>query len=411
MKGWIGRQLNLPPKSWAFWSVIAGLILSGLGMYFGWDWLRSGATEEEPNSTTIRNAGIVIAGIFALVFALWRGLVAERQAASSQHQAETSQQGLLNERYQKGAEMLGSEVLAVRLGGIYALQRLAEEHPEGYHVPIMRLLCAYVRNPTGEALGPVLVHDEADKPIHELREDVQAVMLAIGSRTDPSIALEKSDTNFQLDLRNSRLKRAQLDHLVLSGAILDAADLSDASIAEANLSDASLWRANLSEAALDGADLSGAFLRGSILLNASLDGTVLSRASLEGVNLSDASLIGASLSDASLLRANLSDTALDETDLSEASFENSNLSRASLSYANLTGTDLENANLTGASFNRRGREGDPQLPARGLTQEQLNEARSDPGNTPDLEGVLDAGTGEQLVWQGLTVDEDQASDS
>ena len=168
MMGWIRRQLNQLPKSRAFWLVVAGLILSGLGMYFGWDWLRSGATENEPNSTTIRNAGIVIAGIFALVFALWRGLVAERQAAASQSQAETAerqaetalrqtetaqrqvdtaQQGLLNERYQKGADMLGSGVLAVRLGGIYALQRLAEEHPEQYHVQVMRLLCAFAGKP------------------------------------------------------------------------------------------------------------------------------------------------------------------------------------------------------------------------------------------------------------------------
>ena len=126
-------------------------------MYFGWNWLRSGAEEQEPNSTTIRNAGIVIAGFFALGFALWRGLVAERQAAAAQRQAETAerqaetalrqtetaqrqvetaqrqaetaQQGLLNERYQRGAEMLGHEVLAVRLGGIYALQRLARGTP------------------------------------------------------------------------------------------------------------------------------------------------------------------------------------------------------------------------------------------------------------------------------------------
>ena len=44
--------------------------------------------------------------------------------------------------------MLGSEVLSVRLGGIYALQRLAEEEPKQYHVQIMRLFCAFVRNPT-----------------------------------------------------------------------------------------------------------------------------------------------------------------------------------------------------------------------------------------------------------------------
>ena len=44
--------------------------------------------------------------------------------------------------------MLGNDVLSVRLMGgirIIALQRLAEEHPEQYHVQIMRLFCALAR--------------------------------------------------------------------------------------------------------------------------------------------------------------------------------------------------------------------------------------------------------------------------
>ena len=88
--------------------------------------------------TTARNVGLMIGGAVALVFAVWRSWVAHKQA-------DTARQGLLNERYQKGAEMLGNNVLSVRLGGIYALERLAAEHPEQYHVQIMKLLCAFVR--------------------------------------------------------------------------------------------------------------------------------------------------------------------------------------------------------------------------------------------------------------------------
>ena len=58
------------------------------------------------------------AGLIALPLALWRGHVAEQQA-------NAAQQSLRNERYQKGAEMLGSEVLSVRLGGIYGLQQFS----------------------------------------------------------------------------------------------------------------------------------------------------------------------------------------------------------------------------------------------------------------------------------------------
>ena len=101
-----------------------------------WRWLNDG----ESGSTTIRNLGLVIAAIVALPLAIWRSIVAERRA-------KTAQRGLLNERYQKGAEMLDSQVLAVRLGGIYALARLAREHPGDYHTQIMSLLCAFVRPP------------------------------------------------------------------------------------------------------------------------------------------------------------------------------------------------------------------------------------------------------------------------
>ena len=94
-----------------------------------WEWL-NGA---ESGSTTIRNIALVAAGLVALPLAIWRGIVAERQAT-------TARQGLLNERYQKGAEMLGSGVLSVRLGVIYALQRLAEDCSGTIPYPG---LCAY----------------------------------------------------------------------------------------------------------------------------------------------------------------------------------------------------------------------------------------------------------------------------
>ena len=135
------------PNSTAFWLVLVAVVLvcSILLPAAGWDWLRSveSGGGGESNSTTIRNVGFLIAGVLALVFAVWRGVLLQRQAETSKRQSETSEQGLLNERYQKGAEMLGSEVLAVRLGGIYALQRLAEEHPEQYHIQVLRLLCAF----------------------------------------------------------------------------------------------------------------------------------------------------------------------------------------------------------------------------------------------------------------------------
>lgn len=113
-------------------------------------WIKSPA-----GLSAIRDYGLLIAAIVAFPLGFWRSRVAERQADAARGQVETSEQGLLNERYQRGTEMLGSDVLAVRLGGIYALQRLAKDHPEAYHVQVMRLLCAFVRNPTAASNGDI----------------------------------------------------------------------------------------------------------------------------------------------------------------------------------------------------------------------------------------------------------------
>ena len=133
--------------------------------------------------------------------ACWGGRAAsQRHSASSRHrsapsgtafvQAETTQQILLNDRYQRGAEMLGSTVLVVRLGGIYALNRLAEEHPQQYHIQVMELLCAFARNPVGRKEDLVVGYEGTD-PASRLREDIQAVMTAIGVAVRESSSLKK----------------------------------------------------------------------------------------------------------------------------------------------------------------------------------------------------------------------------
>ena len=75
--------------------------------------------------------------------------------------------------------MLGNEVRSVRLGGIYALQRLAEEHPEQYHIQVMRLFCAFVRLPTrNQSLESGQMEIEPGTLLG-IRQDIEAVMEAI----------------------------------------------------------------------------------------------------------------------------------------------------------------------------------------------------------------------------------------
>ena len=213
-----------------------------------WCWLRDG----ESGSTTIRNLGLVIAATIALPLAIWRSVVAAHQADAARKQSETAQRGLLNERYQKGSEMLGSNVLAVRLGGIYALARLASEHPRDYHMQIVSLLCAFVRHP------PVVETDNQDT--NKLREDVQAVMTAVGKRSKTQIRIE-TKRGYSINLIKAVLTDAVLIGANLTGAALVEANLTEAMLAEANLTGAVLDRANLTGAMLYKANLTGADLR------------------------------------------------------------------------------------------------------------------------------------------------------
>ena len=330
------------------------------------DWLIA----DESGSTTIRNFGLLVGGIVAIVLAVWRSRVAERQAAAAQRQAEialkqaaTAERGLLNERYQKGAEMLGSDVFAVRLGGIYALQRLADEHPDQYHVQIMRLFCAFARNPTADKNLP-------NDPNAKVREDVQTIMNAIGARSEHHLEIE----------------RKSLYWPDLPGVYLRCANLQGENLSSTDSKRTGPWTKEDKRAPRWRTDLSGANLHGAVLTSAQLNGSDFSASILTKSYLTDADLSGADLECANLSGALLTDASLSD---------------AFLVRAVLSGSDLTAANLCRTWFSIKG--GDP---ARGLTQSQLDSALADPDHSPVLDGVPDADTGKPLEWHGGLFDDE-----
>ena len=379
-------------KSIWFWFAVVGLLIVsivGLSIICPiwleaiWNWLREGMVTEretftittESNSTTIRNVGLVIGGIVAILLAVWRSRVAERQADAAQEQARVAQQqadlaqrGLLNERYQRGAEMLGSGILAARLGGIYALQRLAEEHPERYYIQILSLLCAFARYPTkDEALDEM--DDEQEDSVwgRRLRTDVQEVLNIISSRDFRLASLEEK-AGFRIDLSNADLRHGFLRN-------------------------AHLPNANFSSAKLD---------------HASFDGSYLSRAYFDQANLSHAELSDAELSRASFFEAILVDTLLFHANLRGAFLRRADLSGALIMGAKFHNAWLGDANLSGMRPTDDETSLSPEEIPTGLTQDQLDEAVAYPDNPPILDGILDDETDKQLKWCGGVPEEEQA---
>ena len=331
----------LKSKIWGPTTVMVTLLLCIGGTFVIWSWLQDGpSASSESNSTTIRNISLVVGGVAAFVFTMWRTVVAERQSDAAQRQseaalqqAETAHQSLLNERFQRSAEMLGSNDLSVRIGGIYALKQLAKDSPERFHVEIMRVFTAFVRLPTVDQGIEIVTEGDVgqDDQMRRVRADVEAVMQAIGYRSSKGIALEQNEKPSVLYLRDAVLNHLEVDHANFSSGWLTNVDLSDAKLPHAILSGARLRLANL-----------------------------------KGANLTQANLSGAKLWGADMEEAVLSD-----------------------------------ANLSGADFRGRGsRSRRPTGPARGLTKKQLDEAFADSRDPPKLDGVIDAQTGEPLVWHG-----------
>ena len=228
------------PESGYFWLALASaVLLVGVVLTIGfWGWLHPEASTTASNSETLRNVGLLVGGALAFVFAGWRAWVAEQEKVTAQCQAETADRRLLNEGYQKAAEMLGSNVLAVRLGGIYALRVLAEQHPEQYHVQVMRLLCSFVRHPIEVAGQPTVESIEFELgaaygastaqayasagsiPIESVREDIHVAMSSIASCHAANLQIETFQ-NYWLDLRSADLRGIDLGGRDLSRASVD----------------------------------------------------------------------------------------------------------------------------------------------------------------------------------------------
>ena len=173
----------------------------------------------ESNSSTIRNVGLVVGGIVAVMLAMWRSLVAERQAdatlrqasaaflqaKTAERQSTTALWSFLNERHEQGGSKLGSDNPTVRMEGIDMLERLAREHPSEYHVQTMRLLCAFIRHPTKDANIP---EQPEDAKTFTLREDVQAAIKVVGRRSETQLGLEAKG-GYYIDLAQRRPQRRE----------------------------------------------------------------------------------------------------------------------------------------------------------------------------------------------------------
>ncbi len=350
----------------------------------------------------IYKLSLIIGGATAFGLATWRGWCHDVQT-------RTTAQGHITDRFIRASELLGSDQMASRLGGIFMLWRTGKDSKNTDDKrAVLDMLCAFIREPTPDAScdGASQVGEAA--ATHEratMRNDVRAALSLLSTESTDSLPIPP---RYQFDLTGAQLPGAELAKAPFSAARLSRANLKEADFTEADLTGAYLTETILTGAKLTGTkfiktnftkiDFTGVDLswvdfseakfknvnfRGVDLAWVDFTGASFTKIDFTGVplvsgNFRKAKFTGVKLKNADFMGADLTETDLTEVDLTKgelsyAVFTNANLSRARLTRSALVSTDLTGAkiiqaDLTGADLT------DAILTGANLTEGNLTEA-------------------------------------
>lgn len=289
---------------------------------------------------------LAIGGIIALItFVL---SLAKHRLSKQEHSLDQQKQRLENEKYERERDSLWAnrytEALAqftnrqsgsIRLGGIYSLERTAQES-ENDRQPILEVLCAYLRE---NCRSTHLEEEGTESPLNpdfEITKTVREVVARI-LKMSPATRVDLS----HVDLSGLDLEQVFLEGASLRGVDLSGANLSGAILNEASLENATFQRAKLNDAKLNGAFLNDADFSKTSMRSASLKQAVALSAIFDKADLREASLEAANLTNANFVEAKLIEASLELTTLDGAFFIEADLTNASFKKSKINGTDFE----------------------------------------------------------------------
>ena len=293
-------------------------------IFFGY----KGTEELLASGRFTRDLALALLALGGITMAAWRNREMSRQADAARDQIDNESKRIAGERFSDDAKMLAQNnenskpAIAARVGGIYALQSLANNYASQYAAQVVKTLVAYVRENAQSTKIPY--KEKSD--MNFLGEDVKAAFAVLARLLDgrdesPEKKFELSDND--LDFSDCDFSRLYLDYRQVNG---------------------------LRHYRWEGSDLRGSDLRGANFRGARMYGALLQGANLRGVNLKDAHLHNADLRGANL-----------EAAIVEEEFQCANLQGAKLCCANLQGAafrgwrelfppDLSGADLDGAKW-------------------------------------------------------------
>jgi hypothetical protein len=155
------------------------------------------------------------------------GLLLAAGAAATWRQVRISREGQVTERFTRAVDQLGSEHLDVRLGGLYALERIAHDSA-GDRRTIAEILTAYIRQrapwpPTQPGQYRADWPTDQQPDLRTRAPDVQAALTVLGRGSFPKPTDPYAPAADRLDLREVDLRKADLGGAHLEGVRTSAA--------------------------------------------------------------------------------------------------------------------------------------------------------------------------------------------
>jgi hypothetical protein len=278
------RWIPLPAPRWIIASIVALFLALALVVFFVLPGLMVAgkdltiAAERIKAENDIRTTGLQFLGGAVLALgALFTGVALIYNRESQ-----------ITDRFTRAIDHLGHAEQSIRVGGIYALERIARDSHRDRE-PVMELLITHVKE-NAPLTGPGMPVSQKVAP------DIQAALTAIGrrktNRERKPLFIDLSDTNLVgADLSRGAFVRADFTRANLRSAELTRTDLRKSTLVDAHLEEAKLVRTKLSEAVLDDADCRGAEFERAELDWVSLKGTDLRQAKFWAIDLREVRIL------------------------------------------------------------------------------------------------------------------------
>jgi hypothetical protein len=288
---------RLPISIMKWWTVPLAALVVCSATFLATSWLLREAAaapvETRPSARleairTGLSVGVGTGGAIALVLAARRQWLNERAQAHEEDVASKNEHDA-NERritdlYTKAVEQLGSGRAPVRLGGLYALERLAEDE-HLHRQTVVDVLCAYLRMPFGlsdDTLLAVYSSGRLDTRSEEpaVREELQVRLTA---QRILQRSLQRLPERYEEYKKRPGWLRGGWDEMRL--------DLEGARLVNFSLHDCDAWDANFrnAEFLLD-VDLSGAAFTSQATFEGAVFTGMVDVVGCDGVHLAGASV-------------------------------------------------------------------------------------------------------------------------